>query len=366
MQQEVLLTSRLLSQQLQEQQLALLMVPAEDGPECDAPGSIVAAALLTALGLTAAEVAAADMGAPAAQAAAAGASTAPAAGSGSVVLVPASVLQFISPAATAGLEDLADLLPVWSFPLGGMDELRQAAADEERFPADGSIKESGGYLSDPSYSSGDEAQGDDDDADDAEDGGPQKNKPAHGVPAVKAGSATPSGSNHQQQQQQQTQEESAGGLLPRCTTSSQSQSSHGVTQDMLRTVYDLPISKAARHLGVGVTVLKRICRDLHISRWPYRKRQSLHKLMATVENYSHTSSQSQAVQSVCQQLQAFLDELMDDPDREMEARIKKLRQAIFKQEYKARQGKCTAAATAMAQEPADSGSTNSEDQMVEY
>jgi hypothetical protein len=32
-------------------------------------------------------------------------------------------------------------------------------------------------------------------------------------------------------------------------------------------VYDLPISKAAVRLGVGVTVLKRICRDLRISRW---------------------------------------------------------------------------------------------------
>jgi hypothetical protein len=32
-------------------------------------------------------------------------------------------------------------------------------------------------------------------------------------------------------------------------------------------VYDLPISKAARSLGVGVTVLKKICRDLHVFRW---------------------------------------------------------------------------------------------------
>ncbi|WIA15380.1 hypothetical protein OEZ85_002042 [Tetradesmus obliquus] len=231
-------------------------------------------------------------------------------------------------------------------------------------------------LLDPGYSSHEEEEADSDDAD----GSPlsycakakktvkqpkkQGSQPAHNGSAAQGSSASP-GSSKQQQQQQQACNDAAR-LLGGCTSSSPCQSSHGVTLEMLRKVYDLPISKAASSLGVGVTVLKRICRDMHISRWPYRKRQSLHKLMATVQAYGCSSGQPQAAQSVCQQLQAFLDELLEDPDREMEARIKKLRQATFKQEYKSRHGRHAAAAAAAAgQSAADDADTDSEADMLE-
>jgi hypothetical protein len=40
----------------------------------------------------------------------------------------------------------------------------------------------------------------------------------------------------------------------------------------------MPISQAANELKVGVTVLKRCCRQLGISRWPYRKLESMQRI----------------------------------------------------------------------------------------
>lgn len=47
-------------------------------------------------------------------------------------------------------------------------------------------------------------------------------------------------------------------------------------------VWHLPIKAAAHHLNVGVSSLKKICRDYKIGRWPYRKLQSLTRLKSQV------------------------------------------------------------------------------------
>lgn len=41
--------------------------------------------------------------------------------------------------------------------------------------------------------------------------------------------------------------------------------------------------EAAKKLGVGLTVLKRICRKFGVPRWPYRKLKSLDRLITNVE-----------------------------------------------------------------------------------
>lgn len=43
----------------------------------------------------------------------------------------------------------------------------------------------------------------------------------------------------------------------------------------VQTVFHLPISEAAYALGVGVTVLKKQCRQINIPRWPYRSLPAL-------------------------------------------------------------------------------------------
>jgi hypothetical protein len=55
---------------------------------------------------------------------------------------------------------------------------------------------------------------------------------------------------------------------------------------MLPQVFNLPIEEAAKHLGIGQTMLKHYCRKFGIPRWPYRKRQSVVQLISSIEGYS--------------------------------------------------------------------------------
>ena len=47
--------------------------------------------------------------------------------------------------------------------------------------------------------------------------------------------------------------------------------------------FDYPITRAAKELNVGLTVLKKRCRELHITRWPHRKIKSLKSLIHNVK-----------------------------------------------------------------------------------
>lgn len=47
--------------------------------------------------------------------------------------------------------------------------------------------------------------------------------------------------------------------------------------------FDVPITKAAKELKVGLTVLKKRCRELNIMRWPHRKIKSLKSLINSVK-----------------------------------------------------------------------------------
>ena len=52
-----------------------------------------------------------------------------------------------------------------------------------------------------------------------------------------------------------------------------------ISLEKLQAMYEHPISKAAAHLNIGVTVLKKYCRWYSIERWPYRKIHSVDKLI---------------------------------------------------------------------------------------
>lgn len=51
----------------------------------------------------------------------------------------------------------------------------------------------------------------------------------------------------------------------------------------IKKYFDLPITKVAKELKVGVTLLKRRCRELNIMRWPHRKIRSLNSLTETLK-----------------------------------------------------------------------------------
>ncbi|XP_016448453.2 protein NLP4-like [Nicotiana tabacum] len=53
--------------------------------------------------------------------------------------------------------------------------------------------------------------------------------------------------------------------------------------DEIQRYFHVPINKAAKELRVGLTVLKKRCRELNIMRWPHRKIKSLQTLIDSVK-----------------------------------------------------------------------------------
>ncbi|KAL9240549.1 hypothetical protein vseg_014754 [Gypsophila vaccaria] len=90
----------------------------------------------------------------------------------------------------------------------------------------------------------------------------------------------------------------------------------------------MPISKAAKELNVGLTVLKKRCRELNIKRWPHRKIKSLESLISNVKEMG--------LMEVVQFLEEHKMKLHYIPGLELNEEIKKLRQACFKANYKKR------------------------------
>ncbi|XP_008234884.2 PREDICTED: protein RKD4 [Prunus mume] len=96
--------------------------------------------------------------------------------------------------------------------------------------------------------------------------------------------------------------------------------------DEIQKYFDLPITQAAKKLNVGLTVLKRRCRELKIMRWPHRKIKSLKALIENVKGLGLTNELK-----MLEEQKRLLEQL---PDMELTERAKKLRQASFKANYK--------------------------------
>ncbi|OMO93618.1 Plant regulator RWP-RK [Corchorus olitorius] len=92
--------------------------------------------------------------------------------------------------------------------------------------------------------------------------------------------------------------------------------------------FNFPISQAAKELNVGLTVLKKRCRELKIMRWPHRKIKSLKALIDNVKELGLTDEIL-----MLEEHKKMLEKL---PDMELTERTKRLRQACFKANYKKR------------------------------
>ncbi|KAJ4850795.1 hypothetical protein Tsubulata_009784, partial [Turnera subulata] len=92
--------------------------------------------------------------------------------------------------------------------------------------------------------------------------------------------------------------------------------------------FSLPIIKAAKEMRVGLTCLKRRCRELGIMRWPHRKIKSLNFLISNVKEQGLTKEMMM--------LEEHKRLLHNFPDTELTERTKRLRQACFKANYKQR------------------------------
>ncbi|KAI3990750.1 hypothetical protein MKX01_023050 [Papaver californicum] len=51
--------------------------------------------------------------------------------------------------------------------------------------------------------------------------------------------------------------------------------------------FDVPITKAGQRMNVGLTALKKRCRELNINRWPHRKIQSLKSLIDNLKEMGY-------------------------------------------------------------------------------
>lgn len=61
--------------------------------------------------------------------------------------------------------------------------------------------------------------------------------------------------------------------------------SKALSMETISRYFYMPITQAAMELNVGLTLLKRRCRELGIRRWPHRKLMSLLTLISNVKVY---------------------------------------------------------------------------------
>ncbi|XP_068666643.1 uncharacterized protein [Aristolochia californica] len=115
--------------------------------------------------------------------------------------------------------------------------------------------------------------------------------------------------------------------------------SHSLDFEEISKYFYVPITQAAKELKVGLTVLKKRCRDLGISRWPHRKMKSLNSLIHNVQELKRSSGALGEIRQRVEEIERLEEhmKLMEKrPELQLTEETKKLRQACFKANYKKR------------------------------
>ncbi|CAK7355551.1 unnamed protein product [Dovyalis caffra] len=105
--------------------------------------------------------------------------------------------------------------------------------------------------------------------------------------------------------------------------------------------FGLPIVEASRNLKVGLTVLKRKCRELGIPRWPHRKIKSLDSLISSLQEEAEKKKQdnedaAMAVAKRRRMLEREKETIERKPFMEIQSETKRFRQDVFKRRHRAR------------------------------
>ncbi|KAJ4973258.1 hypothetical protein NE237_006432 [Protea cynaroides] len=113
-------------------------------------------------------------------------------------------------------------------------------------------------------------------------------------------------------------------------------SSNELTRNTVSSYFYMPITQAAKELNVGLTQLKKRCRELGIGRWPHRKLMSLQTLIKNVQEWEQKEGEvTEATLKNAIELLEQEKKLMEVmPDIQLGENTKKLRQACFKSNYK--------------------------------
>ncbi|XP_010678556.3 protein RKD1 [Beta vulgaris subsp. vulgaris] len=113
--------------------------------------------------------------------------------------------------------------------------------------------------------------------------------------------------------------------------------SKALTKEIISQYFYMPITRAAKELNVGLTLLKKRCRELGIQRWPHRKLMSLQTLIKNVQELEKGGDKNETKLREAIQILEQEKKLMEEmPDLQLETRTKRLRQACFKANYKKR------------------------------
>ncbi|KAE8668018.1 Protein RKD3 [Hibiscus syriacus] len=111
-----------------------------------------------------------------------------------------------------------------------------------------------------------------------------------------------------------------------------------LSKDVISQYFYMPITQAAKELNLGLTLLKKRCRELGIRRWPHRKLMSLKTLINNIQ-VLQTEGGEGSERKLRQAMEVLSKEkkmLESMPDMELDDKTKRLRQACFKANYKKR------------------------------
>lgn len=86
-----------------------------------------------------------------------------------------------------------------------------------------------------------------------------------------------------------------------------------LTAEEMSKYFHLPIQEVAQKLNICVTVLKQHCRRLGIPRWPFRKIQSLDKMIAALESIEKKGTATPSLKSELKMLRDKRSELIKTP-----------------------------------------------------
>ncbi|KAL4036224.1 hypothetical protein IC575_004952 [Cucumis melo] len=119
-------------------------------------------------------------------------------------------------------------------------------------------------------------------------------------------------------------------------------SSKMLSKKVISEYFYMPITRAAKELNVGLTLLKKRCRELGIRRWPHRKLMSIQTLIKNVKEIEKgdeeegNGSENCKLKNVLEILENEKKLMEERPDLQLEDNTKRLRQACFKANYKKR------------------------------
>lgn len=105
--------------------------------------------------------------------------------------------------------------------------------------------------------------------------------------------------------------------------------------------FDVPITEASRSLKVGLTVLKRKCREFGIPRWPHRKIKSLDSLIQDLQEEAKRQEREDKAAAMAAMkrtriLETERQKIEKKPGIDIKKDTKRFRQDIFKRRHKAR------------------------------